>query len=306
MDVVASAEPSPPPAGLLVRECGPGDRCAIEGLGHPPAIAGILCPSLARRALWRLSGTRVVSIAALDGRTGGAIGCVQFLRSRRARETWMFGHWRVAPALRRRGIGRLLVREGTRRLPGVQRLYSYVEADNELSREAHARLGFEPALRLRGVAPLGALSTIGAATPALRLEPVRSRDWDRLFALYAKAMGSLWLRLHPGLGPGTFLQGTSGGPRAVAAAVARSGRPPDDAIAGLVVWAGPGTTVFVDPDLCDQALLARAALQILARGSRRDDEIRLRGLPQSIRDRPGPIRLQELWGMPDVRTQWRG
>ncbi len=295
-----------PPEGIAVRVCGPRDRPSIERLGHPPAVTAILCPSLPRRMAWRVSGTRAISFAAVEGRTGTVLGCVQFLRSRRSPHTWMFGHWRVAPALRNRGIGRRLLLEGARRLSGARRLYSYVEWDNEGSKEAHARLGFEAGRMLRGSATLGALSTIGAATPALRLDAVRARDWDVLFAIYVRAMGSLWLRLHPGIGPRNFLDGAPGGLRAIAVAVARGAPAATGAAAGLVVWAGAGPVLFADPDVCDAGFLARSALQILANGSRRDDEIRLRGLPRSLADRPGPIRFQELMGMPDVRTQWMG
>jgi RimJ/RimL family protein N-acetyltransferase len=295
-----------PPDEIVVRACGAGDRASVERLGHPPAVASILCPSLPRRMAWRVSGTRAVSVAAVERRTGTVLGCVQFLRSRRSPHTWMFGHWRVAPAVRKRGIGRRLLLEGVRGLSGARRLYSYVEWENEGSKEAHARLGFEAGSTLRGSATLGALSTIGAATPALRLDAVRTRDWDVLFAIYARAMGSLWLRLHPGLGPRNFLDGAPGGLRAIAVAVARGGPAAKGAAVGLVIWAGAGPVLFADPDVCDAGLLARSALQILAKRSRRDDEIRLRGLPRSLADRPGPIRLQELMGMPDVRTQWRG
>ena len=295
-----------PPGDIVLRVCGAGDRASIERLGHPPAVAAILCPSLTRRVVWRLSGTRALSVAAVEGRAGTVVGCVQFLRSRRSPHTWMFGHWRVAPAIRRRGIGRRLILEGTRRLPEALRLYSYVEGDNDGSKEAHARLGFEAGRTLRGSATLGALSTIGATTPALRLDPVRAGDWDVLFAMYVRSMGSLWLRLHPGIGPRNFLEGAPGGLRAVAVAVARGGRKAMGPAVGLVVWAGAGPVFFADPAVCDQGLLARVALQILAKGSSRDDEIRLRGLPRSLAERPGPIRFQELMGMPDVRTQWVG
>ncbi len=305
---------------VVVRACGAADRASIERLGHPPAVARILCPPPARRIAWCLSGTRAVSVVAADGRTGSVLGCVQFLRSRRSADTWMFGHWRVTAALRQQGIGRRLLMEGTRWLPDASRLYSYVEWGNEVSTAAHERLGFEAGRTLRGTATLGALSTIGAATPALRLQPLRARDWDVLFAIYARAMGSLWLRLFPGTGPRSFLDGARGGLRAVAVAIARGlpagggkgqGAPPADSpvegsAAGFVVWGSGGPTFYADPEVCDQGLLARAALQIIAQGSRRDDEIRLRGLPRSLADRPGPIRIQELMGMPDVRTQWLG
>ncbi|HKB08845.1 MAG TPA: hypothetical protein VKF61_11245, partial [Candidatus Polarisedimenticolia bacterium] len=55
---------------------------------------------------------------------------------------------------------------------------------------------------------------------------------------------------------------------------------------------------------CDQAFLARVALQLLGQGARRDLEVELRGLPRLLTERPGPIRLRALMGMPDVPTQW--
>jgi hypothetical protein len=80
----------------------------------------------------------------------------------------------------------------------------------------------------------------------------------------------------------------------------------DRSIAGFVLWVGRAATLFAEPEACDPALLARVALQIVAQGARRDDEIELRGLPRSLAGRPGPIAFQVLMGMPDVRTQWRG
>jgi L-amino acid N-acyltransferase YncA len=306
--------------GVRVRLCRPADRGSIERLGHPPSVAGMLCPPPARRIAWRLLGTRAVAVLAEEAGTGAVIGSAQFVRQHRSPGTWIFGHWRVAAGRRRQGIGRRILAEGMRRLPEVTRLYSHVEIDNDASIEAHKRLGFEVGRTLWGSAPLGVLSTIGPATPALRLEPAGARDWPVLFAIYARAMGSLWLRLFPSLGPRTFLGGTRGGLRAGAVAVARGGqgagsdaRAPgakaisgDRSVAGYLVWESSAVTLFAEPDACDQALLARVALQVLAQGARRDLEIGLRGLPRSLAVRPGTIVLQELMGMPDVRTQWRG
>ena len=307
------------PGGVLVRACGPADRASIERLGHPPGVSRVLCPSLPHRVAWSLSGTRARSVVATDGRTGAVLGCVQFVRSRRSPDTWMFGHWRVLAARRQQGIGRKLLADGLRRLPEARRLYSFVECDNDVSRAAHERLGFEAGRTLRGTATLGALSTLGAATPALRLRRAGTRDWEGLFGIYARAMGCLWLRLFPGIGPRNFLGGARGGVRALAIAVAREthaggtgghtvqpwiDRARDGTAVGFVVWHAKGPTFYADPEVCDPGLLARAAIQILARGSRRDDEIRLRGLPRPLAGRPGPITLQVLMGMPDIRAQW--
>src|SRR3989454_8775721 len=249
----------------LIRLCRPADRASIERLGHPPHVADILCPRPARRLAWRLLGTRAVPVLAEEEGTGTVIGSVQFVRSRRSPDTWMFGHWRVTAARRRQGIGRHMLVEGTRLLPQVARLYSYVDWDNEASIAAHERLGFESGRTLWGRAPLGVLTTVGPATPALRLEPVGARDWPVLFAIYTRALGSLWLRLFPGLGPGNFLGGTLGGLRAGVVAVVgglpggarsttdpRAGTTsPDRSVAGFVLWEGEAVTLFADPAACD-------------------------------------------------------
>src|SRR5262245_40130143 len=151
------------PVGVVVRRVRPADRDAIEGLGHPPPIPSLLCPTRPVRIAWRLLGTRAVTVVAEDVRTGSLLGTVQFVRSRRNPDTWMFGHWRVAAQRRRAGIGRRLLVEGRRLASGVGRLYSYVEWGNEVSMAAHERLGFEAGETLLGRAPLGALSTIGPA-----------------------------------------------------------------------------------------------------------------------------------------------
>ena len=206
-------------------------------LGHPPGVVDILCPPLARRIGWGLRGTLSRTALALDGRPGGILGSVQFLRSRRDRGTWMFGHWRVAAGRRREGIGRRLLREGAGLLPDGTRLYSYVDWGNEASLAAHERCGFEAGRTLHGSAPLSVLTTIGAATPALRLEPAGWRNPSLLFGLYARSMGSLWFRLFPGLRPRRFLAPRIASFRVVLLAMARdaerAGGP-----AGLVVWEG--------------------------------------------------------------------
>jgi len=289
--------------GIVVRACRPHDRGPLLRLGHPPVVADILCPPSWRGLLWRLKGARAVSVVAEETATGMILGAVQFVRSPRSPDTWMFGHWRVAAGRRRQGIGRRLLRQGALLLPDARRLYSYVDWGNDASITAHQRCGFEAGRCLFGSAPLGQLSTIGPATPALRLEPVGRRDWPILFGLYARAMGSLWLRLHPGLGPRTFLGGALAGLRAALVAVVR-GAVPGARACGFVIWEGATVTFFADPEVCDAALLARVALQIASLGGRRDSRLALRGLPHRIMDRQGPLTAQILMGMPDVRTQW--
>jgi hypothetical protein len=282
-------------------------------LGHPPGVVDILCPPLARRIGWGLRGTLSRTALALEGRPGGVLGSVQFLRSRRDRGTWMFGHWRIAAGRRREGIGRRLLREGAGLLPAGARLYSYVDWGNEASLAAHERCGFEAGRTLHGSAPLSVLTTIGAATPALRLEPAGWRDRSLLFGLYARSMGSLWFRLFPGLRARRFLPLRVAGFRVVLLAKARDaeryGGPAEAGggplgPSGLVVWERESLTFFADPAACDAALLARVALQLTALGARREAILDLRGLPRTFLARPGPIALQVLMGMPDPSTQW--
>lgn len=297
-----------------IRPCRPSDRSALLGLGHPPGVVDILCPPLARRIGWRLRGTLSRSATAIEGGTGRILASVQFLRSRRDRGTWMFGHWRVAAGRRREGIGRRVLREGASFLPAGARLYSYVDWGNEASLAAHERCGFEAGLTLYGSAPLSVLTTIGAATPALRLEPAGWRDPSVLFGLYARAMGSLWFRLFPGLRSRRFLRPRLAGFRvALLAMVPDAGRASGPAAAGrgpsrpagLVVWEGEALTLYADPAACDAALLARVALQLTALGARREAGLEIRGLPRTFLARSGPIALQVLMGMPDPPTQWR-
>ena len=65
-------------------------------------------------------------------------------------------------------------------------------------------------------------------------------------------------------------------------------------------------TFFAEPGICDAGLLARVALQILAQGTPREQEIELRGLPRSLGERPGPIALQALMAISDVKGTWGG
>ena len=244
-----------------------------------------------------------MSVVAEETATRLLLGAVQFIQTARRPGTWMFGHWRVAVGRRRQGVGRRLLQEGVRLLPAARRLYSYVDWGNEPSMAAHERCGFEAGRSLFGSAPLGLLSTIGPATPAVRLEPVGRHDWPSLFGLYARAMGSVWLRLEPGLGPRSFLGGGLSGLRVALIAIVRGpGREPR--ASGFVLWEGARVTFFADPDLCDAALLARVALQIIALGGRRESTLEIRGLPAGLMERPGPVSAQVLMGMPDLKTQW--
>ena len=302
---------------VRVRPARSSDNRAIARLGHPSEVAGILSPPPGRLLQWRLTGTPVRSFVAIDRRDEALIGSVQFVRSRGYTGTWMFGHWRVASSQRRRGIGRRLLEEGMEQLPDARRLYSFISADNSVSIAAHGRLGFEPGRTLWGSATLASLSTLGPPAPAVVIAGVRGGDRDALFGSYARSMGTLWLRLFPGMGPRSFLEGAVGGLGAVGVALVRA-QPVADAgvgraagntakpvLAGFVVWEGPGATFFAEPALCDPGLLARVATGILRLGARRDRRINLRGLPASFADRQGPVELQVLMGMPDVATQWR-
>src|SRR5258706_12881263 len=111
---MAGEERSGPARGphIDISPCRSDDRDGLQRLGHPPAIVDILCPSVARRIGWRLGGTLSRSAIAVDGGTQSILGSVQFLRSRRDRNTWMFGHWRGAAAPRPGGGGRRGARGG--------------------------------------------------------------------------------------------------------------------------------------------------------------------------------------------------
>jgi hypothetical protein len=265
------------------------DRVALLKLGHPPGAEEILAPSISGRLRWFLNGTLACGLVAEDATTGTVVGSVHFVRSRRDPATWVFGLWRVAAARRREGIGRLLLREGARVVPGMRRLYSYVDWGNEASILAHQRLGFEAAPEIQGKAGLGALTTIGPAAPAVRLEPAAGAGRAALFDLYARAIGPLWLRLFPGHTPRS--RGSGWGAWWV-----RDG----ERAAGFVRLRGRSVTLYTDPAACDPGLLARAAAQIAALGVPREQEIDLRGLPRELAARPGPITPRILMGMVDV------
>ncbi len=301
---------------VRVRFSRASDRPALLALGHPPPVAAALSPSAATRLAWALTGLKARALLAEVVPTGSVLGSVQFVRSRGDSGTWMFGHWRVAPQRRRRGIGRLLIDEGLRLLPAIRRLYSYVDWGNEVSVEAHLRLGFEAAAEIQGSAPLGALSAIGPAAPAVRLVPADRSAARELAELYRKAMGPLWFRLFPGddrnfspaLGTGTegpallLLRALREGPARILL-VADAGPP-----SGVVVWrrAAPGPTLFADPARCDAALLARLAARLMAQGAARGLDLTLRGLPTSLLASPGPIAARILMGLPEARGRNAG
>ncbi|HXH27643.1 MAG TPA: hypothetical protein VNL37_01290, partial [Candidatus Polarisedimenticolia bacterium] len=236
-----------------------------------------------------------------------------FIRSLRDPDTWMFGHWRVVSARRREGIGRHLLRDGFRLLPGAARLYSYVDWGNDVSEEAHLRLGFEQAAAGRGSVTLAALSTIGPSAPSIRVEPVRRSEAGSLYPLYTRAMGDLWLRLFPRLSQENFLDQDGG--RRDPMALLRRGlleRPmrllcvdPGDP-AGFVRWQSSGLELFLDPGRCDAALLSRVALQLLALGAEREEMTLLSGLPRHLLARPGPILGRTLMGMIDASRRLNG
>ena len=294
-------------APLQVRLSRASDREALAAFGHSPGVAQAFSPSPGRRLAWRLQGIRAVGVLAED--RGGAVGTVQFVRSSGDPGTWMFGHWRVAPARRREGIGRLLLSEGSRLLPGIRRLYSYVDWGNEVSVLAHERLGFEACLLARGSALLGALSTVGPTAPALGFEPRGRRDWPGLFDLYCKACGPTWVSLFPRLGSAAYLD-RAGGPGRWPPGPTRRFLPSvrvwsveeQVGTAAMVVRRGASLTLYADPARCDAALLARVALRLLAEGARRDQEISLVGLPRGLVARPGPVRVEILMGLPEIST----
>ena len=292
-------------APFQVRPSRAADREALEAFGHPPGVAQAFCASPGRRLVWRLKGIRVVGVLAED--RAGVLGSVQFVRSSIDHATWMFGHWRVAPARRREGIGRRLLSEGSRFLPGIGRLYSYIDWGNEVSVLAHERLGFEACPLARGSALLGALSTVGPSAPALGFEPRRRSDWPALFDLYRKAAGPIWFGLFPRVGSATYLDRVPGpgswlpGPvrRILPSARVWSVEKPEGA-AAMVVQRGASLTLYADPARCDASLLARVALRLLAQGAGRDREITLIGLPRWLVARPGPVRAEILMGMPQI------
>lgn len=288
---------------MRIRECQRSDRQSLDHLGHLPDAIETLCPSLYTRVAWAIRHTRVRSFVIEDPASETPVGSVQFVRSRIDRGTWMFGHWRVAPEQRGRGIGGALLRGALARIAGVTRLYSLIEAENEASLLAHERLGFERSDRHIGGGPLGFLSTIGPPTPAARLERVARGDRPALFGLYQSAMGSLWGRLFPGLASTRFLHAADEPPDP-----AHPGHPaatiPDsvmlvhdsDERPAFLVRSGRRTSLFGNPDRCDAGLLARIASRLLALGAGRDEWLALRGVPGPLGRKPHPIRSWILMG----------
>ncbi|HEU4403014.1 MAG TPA: GNAT family N-acetyltransferase [Candidatus Polarisedimenticolia bacterium] len=303
------------PTPLSVRPARPADRPALLALGHPPAVVQALVPSIARRLTWTLSGARLSTLLAQEGRDGAVLGSVQFIRAWRRSGTWMFGYWRVTSGRRRQGIGGLLLRQGVGLLPGLHHLFSHVDWGNDVSSLAHQRLGFEAGDRIWGSASLGALSTIGAAAPAVRLEEVARSRWRELFPIYLKAMGDLWPRLFPGLGENDFLttQAAEAPPSPAAGLAPGLVVPlslwtvhPDRAVAGFVLARGSAVTLYADPAACDAPLLARVAIRLIGMGMPRGRTIALRGLPRDLAGRSGPITARTLMGMPDAERLLEG
>lgn len=292
---------------MRIRECQRSDRQSLDHLGHLPDAIETLCPSLYTRVAWAIRHTRVRSFVIEDPASETAVGSVQFVRSRIDRHTWMFGHWRVSPEQRGRGIGGALLRGALARIAGVKRLYSLIEAENEASLLAHERLDFERSKRHFGGGPLGFLSTIGSPTPAVRLERVAGGDRPALFALYQRAMGVLWERLFPGLTAARFVHAVAEPPDP-----ARPGHPaatiPDsvmlvhdsDERPAFLVRSGRRTSLFCSPERCDAGLVARVASRLLASGAGRDEWLALRGLPGPLGRRPAPIRSWILMGTADL------
>ncbi len=273
---------------VRVRLCRAADREALLRLGHPAGVPPVLAPPIGLRLRWFLGGTLAAGFVAESGPGGAIVGSIHFVRDRRDPGTWMFGHWRVLPAHRRSGIGRMLLREGMVRLPGVSGLYSYVDWGNEVSIRVHDRLGFEAATELQGMAPLAALAALGPPAPAVRLRSVDPRDPEAA-GLYGRAMGDLWMRLVPAasipaaLGGRLFIAEDAGLP------------------VGLVRQRGKDTWLFAVPEACDGPLLSRLAARLRDLGVPLDAELALRGLPRSIASRGGPIAVQILMGMSDAR-----
>jgi RimJ/RimL family protein N-acetyltransferase len=276
-------------AALRVRPCRPADRAALLAIGHPAGVPAVMAPGPWLRLRWFLSGTCAQGFVAEEG--GGVVGSVHFVRDRRDPRTWMFGHWRVAAPRRRAGVGGRLLREAARAIPGLARLYSHVDWGNDVSILAHERLGFERAPEIQGRAPLSGLAVIGPAAPPARLEPVRAAEWPALLAIYARAMGSLWMRLLPDHAPGRPPWRPGGRVFRVVT---------EEGIAGFLLQRAEALTFYMEPERAGAAALARLAARLLGDGHPRDRVIDLRGLTRALVARPGPIAAQVLMGMPDA------
>lgn len=273
---------------IRVRLCKAADRGALLQLGHPAGVPPVLAPPIGLRLRWFLGGTLAVGFVAERAGGGGLLGSIHFVRDRLDPDTWMFGHWRVLPAHRRSGIGRVLLREGIGRLPGVRRLYSHVDWGNDVSVQAHQHLGFEAAQELQGMATLSTVATLGPPAPAVRLRPLDRRD-PEAGRLYARAMGDLWMRMVSGrsialrLSGRLFLAEDAGVPVAMVR------------IQGGVVW------VFMVPEVCSTPMLSRLAVPIRGQGVPPEASVALRGLTRAFVARGGPIITQVLMGIGDSR-----
>jgi GNAT superfamily N-acetyltransferase len=292
---------------MRIRECRASDRRSLDHLGHFPGVIETLGPTRFTRLAWAIHRTRVLTFVVEDPASGALTGSVQFVRSRIDRGTWMFGHWRVSPDRRGEGIGGALLRGALQRVPGVTRLYSLIEPENEASIRAHDRLGFERSSRYCGGGPLGLLSTIGPPTPAVRLQRVTRRDRRKLFGLYQSAMGSLWGRLFPGLLATRFLHAADEPPD-LARPRSPSASIPDrvmlvqdsDERPAFLVRSRRQTCLFSNPERCEAGLVARVASRLLALGAGREEWLTLRGLPRSLARKPGQIRSWVLMGTTDL------
>ncbi|MGH9750150.1 MAG: GNAT family N-acetyltransferase [Candidatus Polarisedimenticolia bacterium] len=287
-------------SGPRVRYCRAADRPGILALGHAAGVPEVLAPRPLLRLRWFASGTCAAAFVAVEER-GQVVGSIQFVRDRRDPGTWMFGHWRVLGTLRQRGIGRLLLRDGARRIPGLRALYSYVDRGNDGSVRAHEALGFERGARLQGQAIAVELAASGPVAPAPRLVPVERAGRPLLLPIYAQAMGDLWLRLFPGEDGGD-----PGSPVARLARLLPRGRGEEHLLvdggrtAGFIVRRRGGATLFLDPGAGAPGLLSRTAARLIADGLEREALLDLRGLTSGMLARPGPIAVQMLMGMPDV------
>ncbi|HET6277627.1 MAG TPA: GNAT family N-acetyltransferase [Candidatus Polarisedimenticolia bacterium] len=291
---------------MRIRESHRDDRRSLENLGHPTDAIETLCPTYFTRLAWAIRGTTVRSFLLENPASGTVVGSVQFVRSRIDRRTWMFGHWRVSSEQRGRGAGGALLRGALARIAGAARLYSLIEAHNERSIRAHERLGFERSSNHCGGGPLGFLSTVGPPAPSVRLLPATAADLPELFALYQRSMGSLWGRLFPGLAAPRFLHAADEPPDP-----AHPGHPaatiPErvmlvsdaDEHTAFVVRSRRRTSLFCDPERCDAGLVARVANRLLALGAGRDEWLALRGLPEHLGPRSGPIRCWLVMGTTD-------
>jgi GNAT superfamily N-acetyltransferase len=275
---------------LRVRACRAGDRAALLAIGHPPGVPAVMAPGALLRLRWFLSGTCALGFVAEED--GALVGSVHFVRDRRDPATWMFGHWRVAAARRRAGVGASLLREAARRIPGLRRLYSHVDWGNEASLLAHERLGFERAPEIQGRASLGGLAGLGPPAPPARLDPVRPAEWPALYPHYARAMGEAWLRLFPEHGPEVAARPGRG----ARAFWVRAG----EGSAGFLLERPGSLTLYLDPARCTGAVLARCAGRLLGEGRPGTAAIDLRGLGRDLVARPGPIAAQVLMAMPDA------